>query len=125
MDLSKEHQTRKPVGKLNPSQMSKLDRLFQELGLRDAGHKSILKGEATVMHHFVPRKNLATRWYRYNGIPFTQEQHDNEVLSRDEIIEIKGDEWYRDLMIQATKFTKVLDYKTIVEHLIGNRDNYL
>lgn len=122
--LTKEYQTRKANGKLSPSQIKKLDTLFQIQVLEKSSYGSIFGGTAEVAHHFKGRRNLATRWYLPNGIPLTDAQHQLKDLN-EQVREIKGRKWEKDIYNQSLKSIKYLDYYVIVDHLMGLRENYL
>lgn len=122
--LTKEHQTRKPKGKLTPSQINKLDTLFQIKVLENAAYGSILGGTAEVAHHFIARDNFATRWYLPNGIPITNSQHQYSDLN-EQVEEIMGKEWLQDIYRQARKAPKYITYQDVIDYIMGFKENYL
>jgi len=115
------------------SQAKELDKLFQKR-LLVRNPKSILYGDAEVIHHFKHKggNSLALRWYVPNGIPLTNEQHGlihgkngNEVEAQ--IYRIKGNIWKQSLINQAKRSVHLheLDFDLVKAHIEGFRDNYI
>jgi hypothetical protein len=103
----------------------KCDRLMQEKG-RLISPKSLLSGlPSNVQHHFVPKSVSARlRYYWPNLIPLTNGEHLRLHQSGDpsyelRIIEIKGQDWWKDLQEKKREIIKVNQayYKEVYQRL--------
>lgn len=116
---------------MTKTQEKKLDAFFQQAGMHRCKGLSVLSGKpAEVVHHFVGRRNKATRWYLPNAIPLTDDEHKYlEYCERREqselVIQRLGTYWYDELMYQANRPAKYLEYETVLAHLRGECDNYI
>lgn len=130
LKLQKSLRTKQTRSGLTRSRIARLDRLFQEQCLKDANYISLLGGRAEVVHHYKGRDDLALRWYKPNGIPLTNEQH-NAIENTDrnmlesEIQRIKGKGWQMQVINQERRTAKNLNSAAIEAHIMGLADNYL
>jgi len=82
-------------------------------------------------HHYVGRKNRATRWYLPNGICLCASHHTMGIRSahqdpewfRGEILKVRGKDWLKDIVNQSNKVFKGT-YEQVIAHLTGE-DNYI
>jgi len=112
-------------------EMSKLDKLYQEILLSKYDNKSIIDGDADLIHHFLQGKYLSIRWYKPVGVPLSAEQHNNIHAGtikgkgyEEYIVQIKGKEWLKDINRQKNKIAKYLKYDDVVSYLLGTKNNY-
>ena len=117
---------------MTKEQQKKLDKLYQGILLSKYNNRSILGGEATLIHHFLPKSSgLSLRWYLPNGVPLNIEQH-NIIHSSDPqakvyidyIINLKGKSWVENLKKQRSKICKYLRYDEVMRHISMIDDNY-
>jgi hypothetical protein len=116
---------------MTPYEVDKLDRMFQEKVVGSCGKCAISGSPAELAHHFILRRNKATRWYLPNGVPLTSAKHTGDTLSahknptwfKEQMILIRGQEWYEDLRNQSNKIFKGT-YKQVLDYLEGRSNNY-
>jgi hypothetical protein len=118
---------RKLSGKDGDKLRRKADALFQEVGKRKYP-RSIISGEPTqVIHHVVKKsQSNATRYYLPNGIPLTNEEHDNlhkhgESKAIGLAIKARGIEWFDDLQEKRKEICKLTEeyLMNVIERLNG------
>lgn len=89
------------------------------------------KSEKLNAHHYIGRRNRATRWYIPNGILLCVEHHKFGIQSaheqpewfREQMLHLLGDAWLKDITRQANKiWDKNRD--NVLQHLNYERDNY-
>lgn len=112
---------------MTKSQRHNLDKLYQAVGVQKACVISGMK--ATVVHHFIGRRNKATRWYLPNAVPLTHEHHlhahAHPLGFEKYMIQKRGYKWYDNLRKQANKIAKNIQYQNVIDHLSGKREHYL
>lgn len=113
-------------------EIKKLDRLWSKLIRDNFKNKCVLCGNhGNNPHHYVGRRNRATRWYIENGILLCALHHTFGIKSahqdpewfRKQILDIWGNKWLKDLVKRSNKVCKS-DYETVKDYLEGNRNNY-
>lgn len=117
------------------SEIKKLDLLYQTLLLFKYKHRSILGGEATLIHHYIHKSSgLRMRWWLPNGLPMNLDQH-NVMHSSDKrkegyndvIIAIKGERWKKELEDRKWKMAnhKKVEFNDVMRYLNGERNDYI
>ena len=109
---------------LSPHTIKYLDSEYQRTLLEENSYKSLLGGNAEVIHHYIPKSNMSVRWHRLNAIPLTHQQHmdihnhPQLCITLDiQIKEIKGEEWYKELHDLARQQVFHIDKDEIKEYL--------
>ena len=112
-------------------QIKELDALFQNTILR-RNPTSWLGGKAEVVHHFITKGagGLSTRWFLPNGIPLTNEQHqDIHGKNRNQLEEAiqihKGNCWRKILTARANVIAKDVSFEKVKGYLLGTEADYL
>ena len=87
------------------------DRLWIEAVKKKYGIKCIICASTKInIHHIVGRRNRSVRWYTPNGVPLCSKchvfdkdsAHQNPLLFRKKIVELRGVEWETDLINKAS-----------------------
>ena len=110
---------------------NKLLKIWKAKGLEDAGFKCELCGKSDGQlhpHHFIGRRNRATRWYLPNCVVLCPSHHtmglwsahENPAWFINEIRKVRGELWYKDIMKQSNKIFKGT-YEQVLKHLEGKK----
>lgn len=91
----------------------KLDALWRKVSREVWGEKCTLCGatENLNIHHFIGRRNYAVRWSINNAVPLCPKHHTFGILSAHqdpdwfgcEMVALRGDEWKKNLRIEANE----------------------
>lgn len=119
---------------MTKKEIKELDNLWAKMVKNDAGLKCELSGECNCQlhpHHYIGRRNRATRWYLPNGVCLSASRHTMSIWSahqnpewfRQEMLQIRGDKWLEDIIKQSSKVCKT-DFDTVKAYLGGELDNY-
>ena len=111
----------------------KLDKMWSEKVKENSDFKCEIDGTSEYLnaHHFIGRRNMATRWWLPNGICLSPKMHTFGIQSahqhpewfRSEMIKIRGNKWLKELMIRGNKTVKPV-YETVLAYLKGERNEY-
>lgn len=121
---------------MTKTEINKLDRIWKQKVFENAIWRCELSGLTPAVaqlhpHHYVGRRNRATRWYLPNGICLSASMHTMGVKSahgdpeyfRKIILDIRGQLWLNDLVKQSNKVCKS-SYQTVLDYFEGKTDNY-
>lgn len=112
---------------MTKSEIKKLDKIWS-LAIRSKGKCEICnkKGDECQLHphHYVGRKNRATRWYLPNGICLcathhtmgTKSAHQDPEWFREKIIEKRGEAWLKDIIKKSNEISKET-YQSVLNYL--------
>lgn len=122
---------------MTKSQTHKLDLLWAKKVKENAGFRCEIDGTnenccQLNSHHYIGRRNRATRWYIPNGICLSavrhtfgiQSAHQDPEYFRKEMLDRRGKKWLNDIILQSNKVCKV-SYETVLNYLNGNSENYV
>lgn len=125
---------------MTKKEIKDLDKLFSKKVKEEAGEKCEITGNEEDYndecqlhpHHFVGRRNRATRWYLPNGILLSASKHklslwsahENPEWFRGQMLDIRGKKWLDDVIKQSNKVFKG-NYETVLKYLNGEIDNYV
>jgi len=114
--------------------IKKLDALWSAHVKAEAGYKCELCGKNANEcqlhgHHFIGRRNRATRWFLPNGIALCASHHTLSIWSahenpewfRSQMLDIRGMKWLKELITQSNKIFKGT-MKEVLEHYAGKKD---
>lgn len=117
---------------MKKKEIKKLDKLWSEK-VRDNFGKCIVCGKKEILnaHHYIGRRNRATRWYLPNGIPLCPGHHTFGIKSahqdpewfRQECLQLYGEIWLEDIVKESNKIFKGT-YDEVLRHLEGGIDRY-
>jgi len=121
---------------MKKGEIKKADNIWKAKVKENAGYRCELCGKKQNEcqlhpHHYIGRRNKATRWYLENGICLCASQHTLSLWSahqnpewfRKEMLNIRGDKWLKDIIIQSNKVFKG-EYTIVKKYLDGEIDNY-
>lgn len=113
---------------MTKNEQKKLDRLFQEIIVRNAKNKCFINPEhkAFMAHHIFSRNSKSTRWNTENGICVCQDCH-NKIHSgnidlKQILINQRGEDWYRNLQLKSSSVVKYQNYESLKESLITDKN---
>lgn len=122
---------------MTKSEIKKLDKLWKEKLFEDMDFKCELtglqKGQIQLHpHHYIGRRNRATRWYLPNGVCLSASKHTMSIWSahqnpewfRSQMLDLRGQKWLNDLQNQSNKVFKGT-YDQVKDYLEGKTKNYL
>lgn len=122
---------------MTKQQTKKLDIIWAKKVKENASFRCEVSGELdnTCMlnsHHYIGRRNKATRWYLPNGIALSvyvhkfgvQSAHENPEWFRKIMLDLRGKAWLNDIVKQSNKVFKG-SYECVLEYLNGNSENYV
>jgi len=119
---------------MKKTEIKKLDKEWS-LQIRSLGHCEYCgkQGDECQLHphHYVGRRNRATRWYLPNGICLCASHHTLAVKSahgdpewfRGEMLKLRGKDWLNEIVAQSNKIFKGT-FEQVQSHLEGD-NNYL
>lgn len=121
---------------MKKSETKKLDDIWRVKIKENAGHKCEIDGTLANAcqlhsHHFIGRRNKATRWYLPNGVCLSAlrhklsvwSAHENPEYFRKEMLDIRGQKWLNDLTRRANMTFKG-SFQSVKDYLDGKTDNY-
>jgi hypothetical protein len=111
----------------------KLDKIWSLKVKENADNKDELDGtkEYINAHHFIGRRNMATRWWLPNGVALSPKNHTFGIRSahqdpewfRAEMINIRGNLWLKELSERSNKIVKPI-YEKVLSYLNGETNAY-
>lgn len=118
---------------MKKKEINKLDKIWKEK-IKEHG-KCEIDGISNCQihaHHYIGRRNRATRWYLPNGFCLSalrhtmgvQSAHENPEWFRNEALNKRGQEWLDDIIKQSNKMFKGT-YEEVLAYLNGETDNYI
>lgn len=122
---------------MTKSEIKKLDDIWKKKVKDNADFKCEIDGTLADncqlhSHHYIGRRNRATRWYLPNGICLSALRHTMGVNSAHEnpewfrvcMLEIRGKKWLEDIYRQSNKICKAT-YEEVLKYLNGEEKNYV
>lgn len=117
---------------MTKKETNKLDKLWRQAVKDHYGEGCLIcnKKEGLNIHHYIGRRNRATRWYIPNGCSLCPYHHTFSIWSahqnpewfRKEMLDRRGTKWMKELERQSNKIFKGT-YQDVLDHLEG-KDSY-
>lgn len=117
---------------MKKKEIKKLDKLWSKL-VRENFEKCVICGKTGKIdaHHYIGRRNRATRWYLPNGIALCPghhtfgiwSAHQNPYWFRDQMLDLYGEKWEKEVRQESNKIFKGT-YDQVLRHLEGEDDKY-